>query len=278
MSRPSTIDLTAPRTIGGVLKSTWTVWRSRPAVFVLIAIAIVLPFEIVLTGVLGGGFSDRYGEASETWALVDGALIGLVCAPLISATHARAVVLLATGEPTTTGQVLRAGLATLVTVILAVIFLTIITIGGTLLLIIPGIWVATVGVFTAQVKALTGTPVVESFSSSKDVVGKVGWWRTFGSIVLVSVIAGIVTTLLAVIVGVAVEVIDDVSVSGPIAVIGVALLTAATYSWTALATTLQYFAWRSRAGDPWGAPAQQDPELERGADWVPAGHTAADLG
>lgn len=267
-------DIQRQKRPGELLGSAWKIWLSRPAVFIVAALAVVVPIELIVSGALGGGFSDPEGTPSEWWGLLDQLLVGWFGIALITAAHARAVVALAAGERVGTFSALRLGGGPFWTVLGASLIYGIFS-GLGFILIIPGIWLTVSGMFSAQVAALTRTGPMGSFESSMALVKAAGWWRTFGYYLLVAVIGGVAALAIGAIPAAIGEASGDGSVSGPLYVIAMAVGISIFYSWTALVTTLLYFSWRAKVGDPWGAAASQHaPDLEAGRDWDPTESTA----
>lgn len=247
------------------------IWLTKPSVFIVAALVVILPIEIVFTGILGEGFSDPEGTPTQTWGIVDQLAVAWFGLSLITAAHARAVVALSAGEKVNTFSALRLGGGAFWTVLGAAIIYALVTIVGFVALIIPGIWVSVAGMFSAQVAALTRTGPISSFKSSVFLVSKAGWWRSFGYSMLVALL-GFLGVLLVSVIPVALgDASGEASVAGPLYVIGLAIATALLYSWTALVTTLLYFSWRAKVGDPWAvSSSEQTPDLDAGPDWDPA--------
>lgn len=254
-----------------LLAAATKIWLSKPSVFIAAALAVILPIEIVFTGVLGGGFSDPEGTPTQTWGIVDQLAVAWFGLSLITAAHARAVVALSAGEKVNTFSALRLGGGAFWTVLGAAIIYGIVTVLGFFALIIPGIWVMVAGMFSAQVAALTRTGPISSFSSSVSLVRRAGWWRSFGYSLLVGLVGFLGALVVSVIPMALGDASGDASVAGPLYVIGLAVATALLYSWTALVTTLLYFSWRAKVGDPWAvSPSPETPDLDAGPDWDPA--------
>lgn len=265
----SRYDIQRQKRPGELLGAAWKIWLSRPAVFIVAALAVVLPIELIVSGALGGGFNDPEGTPSQWWGLLDQFLVGWFGIALITAAHARAVVALAAGERVSTFSALRLGGGPFWSVLGASVIYGLTT-GLGFLLIIPGIWLMVAGMFSAQVAALTRTGAIDSFESSIALVKKAGWWRTFGYYLLVGLIGGLAALLIGAIPAVIGEASGG-SAAGPLWVIAMAVGTSIFYSWTALVTTLLYFSWRAKVGDPWAVSAsEQTPDLDAGPDWDPA--------
>lgn len=254
-----------------LLAAATKIWLTKPSVFILAALVVVLPIEILFTGILGGGFSDPEGTPTELWGAIDQVVVGFFGLALITAAHARAVVALAAGEPVNTFSALRLGGGTFWTVFAAAIIYSVVTVLGFFALIIPGIWVMVAGMFSAQVAALTRTGPIASFSSSVALVRAAGWWRSFGYSLLVGILGVVAASVVSVVPMLIGDASGDAAIAGPLYVLGLGIALALFYSWTALVTTLLYFSWRAKVGEPWAAaPASDAPDLDAGPDWDPA--------
>ncbi len=254
-----------------LLGSAVKIWLSKPSVFIVAALVVVLPMEILFTGLLGGGFDDPDGIADNLWAAVDAFAVGMLGFALITAAHARAVVALAAGQKVGTLSALRLGGGAFITVLGVAVLYTLAVLAGTIALIIPGIYLSVVLLFSTQVAALTRTGISSSFDSSIKLVRAVGWWRTFGYLLLITVVSFAAVFALA-IPFVAVSALAGDSAAGPIAVIFNGVATALIYSFTALVQSLLYFSFRAKVGDAWADESSSGSvDLEAGADWEPAG-------
>ncbi|MBJ7471536.1 MAG: hypothetical protein JHD16_09555 [Solirubrobacteraceae bacterium] len=263
--------LTDHKTVGPLFGSAVKIWLSKPSVFIVAALVVILPMELLFTGLLGGGFNDPEGLATPEWEVVDTLVVSLIGASLVTAAHARAVVALAAGENVRTGSALRLGGGAFLTVLGAALCYTLATIAGMLALIVPGIYLSVALLFGPQIAALTNTGPLDSLSSSYRLVRAAGWWRTFGYSILIFVLALVPALLLAIPILLLSELIGDPSVAGPISVVVGGVVLALIYSFTALVQSLLYFSYRAKVGDPWASDAAVGaPDLEAGADWDPS--------
>lgn len=263
--------LTQHKSVGELIGSTVKIWLSKPSVFIVAALIVVLPMELVLTGVLGGGFSDADGTADELWTAIDGFAVGFLGLALITAAHARAVVALAAGERVSTASALRLGGGAFVSVLGVAVLYTLATILGTIALIIPGIYLSVVLMFGTQIAALTRTGISDSLDASIKLVRAVGWWRTFGYLLLITVLSYVPAFVIALPLAVLGDAVDDPSIAGPVLVLVGGIVQALVYSFTALIQSLLYFSYRAKVGEPWGQEREAgSPDLEAGADWNPS--------
>lgn len=254
------LALSEPKSLSPLFGSAWRLWIGQPGVFLVTAAWVVIPLYVVLVGLVGDGFHDSLGQA-VWWA--DGTntlLVSTIGSALITAVHSRAVVKLAARHELTTGEALRLGFQGFFLVLAAALLYALATVVGFLLLIIPGVFIAIAGMFAPQHAALTGSSALASLKASVSLVKANGWWRTLGySFVLGLVNAGIMgaTAIPVLILSFAFGEPDNF---GMFVVPVLALMQAATMSWTALVNTLLYFSWRANAGDPYTGGADPQPE------------------
>ena len=259
------LALDEPKSLSPLFGSAWRLWVGQPGVFLVTAAWVVIPLYVVLVGLVGGGFHDPYGQSDPIPDAVDTLILSTLGSALITAVHARAVVRLARGESLTTADALQLGFRGFWLVLAAALLYGLAVIAGTIALIIPGIWVAIAAMFAPQHAALTGENAGTSLDASIKLVKTNGWWRTLGySFVLGLVNAGIMAAaaLPMVVISIALGEPGDF---GLVAVVVLAVMQAATMSWTALVNTLLYFSWRANAGDPY---TQAGPEPQTSLpDW-----------
>ncbi len=244
------LALTEPKSLSPLFGSAWRLWIGQPGVFLVTSAWVVIPLYVVLVGLVGGGFHDAYGQSDWQADAANTLLVSTIGSALITAVHARAVVKLAAGHKLTTGEALQLGFEGFLLVLAAALVYALATIGGFLLLIIPGIFIAVAGMFAPQHAALTGTSAGKSLKASITLVRANGWWKTVGySLVLGLVNAGIMGAAAIPMLLISLA-LGEPSDFGMVAVPVLALMQAATMSWTALVNTLLYFSWRANVGDP----------------------------
>lgn len=284
------LDLAQPKSIGSLLTSAWRIWKARPGVFLSTALVVgALPLALfaVLQELVTRGMEDdaRWDRIAETGELTSGdvqALVGvgaafivgmivtgLIVPAIVTATHARAVVALASGDDLTRQQALRRGLSVLGPVVWATLIWSIATIGGMILFIIPGIYIALAGSFAPMLVALSLGKGGGALKESMRVVRAAGWWRTFGAVFVINLVAAAVLLIPAGIFGAIADAIDTTGAS-VISGIVQGIVQAIAMSWSALATTLIFFSWKSRIGEGWVRPeGTQRVEIPGGGDDAP---------
>jgi hypothetical protein len=255
----NTQDLSRALDVGGILGGAFRLYRQRFGLFAAIALAVVLPVDLLVYGVAGELLwkSDDFADSLPLGAAIASTVTPIVViTPLVTAGHVRAVMDLAEGRDTSAGIALRAAARSFPAVAVAVTLAWLGSTVGLVFLIVPGVYLFVRWFVAAQAvvaEDLTGT---EGLSRSARLV-KDQWWRTFGIVLLITLIG----FLLAAVLGIPALAAGALAESGPLTLLGQILLDAVIYSFTALAGTLLYFDLTARKA---GMPEPRDtyrPEL-----------------
>lgn len=274
------LDLAQQKGIGALITSAWRIWKARPGVFLSTALvvgAVPLALFAVLQELVTRsleGDDARWERIIETGKLTDGdvdvlvglggafvigmIITGLVVPAIVTATHARAVVALASGDDLTRQQALRRGLSVLGPIIWATLVWSFATVLGMLLFVIPGLYVSLAGSFAPMLVALSLGKGWGALKESMRLVRAAGWWRTFGYVFVVNLVAAAVLFIPAGIFGGIASAIDTTAASVVSGIVQ-GLVQAVMMSWSALATTLIFFSWKSRIGEAWVRPEGSAP-------------------
>ncbi len=147
------MDLQRPRTIAEILSATVTLYARYPLLFVLLALAVVAPYELLVLAAVGSSpLGGRNGHASTALILIllDFALIQ----PLIAALYAHAVIMIGGGEQPSLAAV-ASRVARVLPVVAAAQIVAGLGIGiGFIAFVIPGIWLLIRWAVVAQVAAI----------------------------------------------------------------------------------------------------------------------------
>jgi hypothetical protein len=236
------LDLDRPRTAGEILGAALELYTRHWRGFLVMALAVVGPIDLILFG----------GFAGYLWSDYDGAvspLAGLLLAveplvltiPLVTAVNVRAVMAIGRGErPPVWGSV-RAGWNDLPAVSWAVLFALAGTALGFLAFIVPGIWLAISWAFAAQSVVVEGRRGTAALRRSFELV-RGRWWRVFGIVLLLTLIAAAARSLLAA----PLEAVARSADSGAVYTVAQIVGDTIAYSVTALASTLLFFDLRAR--------------------------------
>jgi hypothetical protein len=147
------VDLQRPRTVAEILGAALTLYARYPVLFVVLALAVVAPYELLVLATVGSSpLGGRNGHASTALILIllDFALIQ----PLIAALYAHAVVMIGGGEQSSLSVVV-ARVVRVLPVVAAAQIVAGLGIGiGFIAFVIPGIWLLIRWAVVAQVAAL----------------------------------------------------------------------------------------------------------------------------
>jgi hypothetical protein len=229
-SMPS-IDLGRPRSVADILASALDLYQGFPWVFVILALAVVLPYDLIRLAVTGHGWlaseKDSVG-AAVVFGVVGFALVG----PLISALHIHAVVVIGDGRTPRMGAVALRGLRVLPVVAAAEIIATLGIAAGFLALIIPGVLLWLRWAVVAQGAAIQPDGWLPALRRSRELT-RGHYWHIFWLVLIVTALnAGI---------ALAARAIPGAGSSGAGAVaLGVAVNTI-TASFSALTLAILYF-------------------------------------
>lgn len=249
------LDLDRPRDLSALISTAFTTWWHHLGVFVALAAIPVFPTIFLIDGLWGGALEDPDSMRTAS-AIASTVVQTFVVAPLVTAMHVLVVMGLSRGEHPTVGDALRSGIRVLPVVSLAVLLYTLAIVAGFIALIIPGIWLSVRLYFAAQSAVVDGTRGVEALRRSWNLVEHY-WWRTFGILIVLAILAG----LLALPLGFVTQIIGEQADNGPLYVLGAAIGQTVALSFTALAGTILFFDLRARkpAVAPW--TPQPDPGL-----------------
>lgn len=236
------LQLQSPRDLGEVVGDTLRVFFGNFVVFFTMTLLVVAPLTVLVEGIWGQALSDGPDADGPLAAFAVGSLLQFVVVPpLVTALHVVVVMRLADGGRPTVATAIRGAAPTFLPAIAVVALYGFCVSGGLLLLIGPGIFLSVSWYFGAQVAVVEGRRNVDALSRSADLVtGR--WWATFGRLLVVSVVAGLITVPLA---AGAALVHDGVAF--------VALTTVErtiTLSLSAIAGTLLFFDLRARKARP----------------------------
>jgi hypothetical protein len=246
VNRAERLDLAKRRGIGDLLGDALNVYfRNFPTVFA-IALAVVLPVQLIVSGIGLEELTSGYRETDDTAELLIPTIVSyLVVAPLMIAATIHLLQRLAEGERPHAGRCIQAGLD-----VFAPVFLAVVIAGagiglGLLLLILPGIYVAVRWYFVAQAVVIDGARSTEALRASWRLTD--GFWlRTLGVVVLANVVAFLPASLLVLPLQALAESADRQAIS----LAGMILTEALTAPFVALVSTLLFFDIRARRTAP----------------------------
>jgi hypothetical protein len=152
MTGAHAIDLSVPRSLGGILRAASRLYRRYPLLFLILALAVIAPWDLAVLAITGYGPLHSGGEGASASAL-NGLLRISLLSPLISALHVHAVVLAGGGERPRLRAVALQGLRVLPVVAAASIVSGLGIAIGFIFLVIPGVYLMLRWAVVAQVAA-----------------------------------------------------------------------------------------------------------------------------
>jgi hypothetical protein len=235
------IELERPRDTGALLRDTLSVYRRHFWAFLTIGAVVVVPSELIVSGVGLEQLSASYDPTPRfAEAAIPGAVSFLVVAPLITAICVFALRSAAGGASPSAREALVKGFELFTPLFLAVL-LAALGIALGLLLIVPGIYLFVRWYFVPQAVVLEGARDAGALRASGRLI-EGAWWRTFGLILLVNVAA----LLASVVIGAPFTAAADSTDRAIWALTGQILASVITQPFAALYSTLLYFDLRER--------------------------------
>jgi hypothetical protein len=238
------IELERPRDAGALLRDAFSVYRRHFWTFLAIGAIVVVPSELIVSGVGLNQLSASYDATpSFAEAAIPGAVSYLVVAPLVSAICVFALRSVASGDSPRAREAVVKGFEMFTPLFFAVL-LAALGIALGLLLIVPGIYLFVRWYFVPQVVVVENQHAAAALRGSSRLV-EGAWWRTFGLIVLVNVAA----LLAALVIGSPFTAAADSTDRAAWSLAGQILAAVITQPFGALYSTLLYFDLRQRRRD-----------------------------
>jgi hypothetical protein len=242
VNRTERLDLAKPRGIGDLLGDALGIYfRNFPTVFA-IGLAVVLPVQLIVSGIGLEELTSGYREADSTVELLIPTVVSyLVVAPLMVAATIHVLKRLADGQRPHAGRSIQAGLDVFAPTFLAVLISGLGIALGLTLLILPGIYVAVRWYFVAQSVVIDNARGGEALRASWRLTD--GFWlRTFGVILLANIAAFLPASLVVLPLQALAESADRQAIS----LAGMILTEALTAPFVALVSTLLFYDIRAR--------------------------------
>jgi hypothetical protein len=236
------LDLAKQRGIWELLGDALGIYFRNFATFFAIALAVVLPVQLIVSGVGLEELTSSYRETDNTAELLIPTIVSyLVVAPLIAAATIHLLQRLADGERPHAGRSIQAGLDVFAPVFIAVLLAGLGTAVGLALLILPGIYVAVRWYFVPQSVVIDGARTAEALRGSWRLTD--GFWlRTFTVVLLANVVAYFPASLIVLPLQALAESADRQAVS----LVGMILAGTLTAPFIALVSTLLFYDIRAR--------------------------------
>lgn len=236
------LDLGRPRDVGALLGDALSVYARNFGVLLAIAAAVVVPVQLVVSGIGLEELSAPYRQHPKTAeTLIPTVVSFFVIAPLITATAIHVLSSVAAGERPRAGPSLQAGLDAFTPLFLAILLAGAGIALGLLALFLPGVYLAVRWYFVPQTVVVEGARGMQALERSGALVQGV-WLRTFGLVLLANVVAAIPGIVILEPLAAAAEAVDRqvISLAGSMAV------ETLTTPFVALVSTLLYYDLRAR--------------------------------
>jgi hypothetical protein len=235
------IPLEQTRDLGALLRDSLTVYLRHFGTFVALGALVVVPSELIVSGIGLEYLTSDY-DASPGFAelAIPAAVSYLVVAPLITAICVHALRSVAGGGSLGARAAIVKGFESFTPIFFAVLLAALgISLG--LLLIVPGIYLFVRWYFVPQTVVLEGARDAGALRASGRLVTG-AWWRTFGMVVLVNLLAVLVLFVL----GQPFTALADGTDRAIWALAGQILTASVTQPFAAIFSTLLYFDLRER--------------------------------
>jgi hypothetical protein len=235
------IELERPRDTGALLRDSLIVYVRHFWTFLALGALVVVPSELIVGGVGLEQLSSGYDSSpSFAEAAIPAAVSYLVVAPLITAICVHALRSVAGGGAPGAGEAVVKGFESFSPIFFAVVLAALGILLGAIL-IVPGIYLFVRWYFVPQAVVLERARGAAALRASGRAV-EGSWWRTFGLIVMVNVLA----LLVAIVLGAPFTAAADSADRAIWALVGQIVAGAVTQPFGALFSTLLWYDLRAR--------------------------------
>ena len=186
------------RDLSALLRDAIAIYRSHLGAFLAAGAAVVIPVELIVGGIGLGQLTAAYDSSpGPAELIVPTAVSFLVVAPLITAICIHALRSVAAGEGARTGASIREGFEAFTPLFPAILLMAAGVALGFAALVVPGIYLIVRWYFVPQAVVLDDERNVEALSRSSELT-QGSWWRTFGILVVASLVAQIPAVLITI--------------------------------------------------------------------------------
>jgi hypothetical protein len=205
IGQPDQAALPRPMGIGEILSTAFQLYRRHWRTLLAIAAVVVVPLTL-LQYLLGDvvrtqGEETRNGVVVETasWSVgiagLLAALVGILMYLVLTGAITRAVAAEVAGEDPNLEQSYRFGFHRLGSVLLVSVLVGLATIGGLILLVIPGIYIGVRLCVSIEALVVEGRRGTQAMGRSWGLVGG-HWWHAFGTLLVAALLTGIVNAVI----------------------------------------------------------------------------------
>jgi len=231
------LELARKRDLSALLSDSLGVMRDHPGPLLAISAAIVVPVQLIVSGIglerLTSGYREDPGRAEQAIPTI---LSFFVIAPLIAAAVIHMLRLVSRGERPNAPACLQASLDVFAPLFLAVLMTAVGIAIGLAALILPGIYLLIRWFFVAPCVVIEDKRGFDALARSSQLV-RDNWWRVFAIVLVSQLAAAIPALLIGVPLGAAAEAADRevLRLAGNVAA------TIVTAPFVAIVTTLLYY-------------------------------------
>lgn len=178
--------LERPRTAGELFEAPFRLLGARWRTYVLLALAVVVPVDLVVLGFGAGQLTNGYDASPPVAATLLSVVVPtFVTTPLVTAMAIPVLRGSAEGRPVAARAALQAGLDAYPRVLGAVLVYVAAVVLGLALLVVPGIYVLVKGFLVTPIAVVEGAGGADALRRSWSLTdGR--WWRTLALIVVVN--------------------------------------------------------------------------------------------
>jgi hypothetical protein len=204
IGQPGEAALPRPMGIGEILSTAFRLYQRHWRTLLTIAAVVVVP--LTLLQYLFGDLVRTRGETTRngvvetaTWSVgVAGllaALVGIVMYLVLTGAITRAVAAEVAGEDPSVEQSYRFGFHRLGSVLVVSVLVGLATVGGLILLVIPGIYIGVRLAVSIEALVVEGRRGTQAMGRSWELVGG-HWWHAFGTLLVAALLTGIVNAVI----------------------------------------------------------------------------------
>jgi hypothetical protein len=184
---PFRIDLQVRRSVWAILAAALSLYRRYPFLFLLLALAVVAPYDLALFSITGYGPLARLAGHNTDAYWLNLLLRATLVGPLVSALHIHAVKAAGEGRRPRLRPVASRGLAVFPIVSATALLTGLAEALGFLALVVPGVLLFTRWAVSSQAAAIDGEGPLAAIRSSTRLTGG-RRWHVFGLLLVVIVI------------------------------------------------------------------------------------------
>ncbi len=183
-----------PVTFRELLARAWSMYRTEPWLFIALAAVTVIPVGI-LRAIATGAATETQSTGRAVAIILIAVIPALLLLPVSGAAVSVAVLRRLVGDRVGVGASLeRVGLRFWI-LFAALVLVTLGVLVGLFALVIPGIFLAILWLFTGQVVVIEGKGVTDALRRSQDLV-RGSWWTVFVAYLLITVVTAMAQIIL----------------------------------------------------------------------------------